>query len=497
MPASPSSPPVDYAVAFARHFSRLVWLLLREPDSINEQKAALRALVTLSKEGAVVLAVQDGNFTVNGALLPPALTGVQEVVAQFQGNAVREMAVEIGALAADVLGTARVLAAVSGGAPGTGDEGREVDAKLRALAPRTVRLTFRRASADVDPLVVRAFTAVEAAPEGAEELFAQLDATNSVGVASRLLDQVVAMAEAQVRGNKSLVVAELMSHVIGRETQRKDAEVKRAFAAAVRRLSKPTTLRAVASVLPRHKARIDEFLAILSRTGDEGAEALIEQLTAAQSLSERRVFFDALVRLKAGTTTLVHMLGDPRWYVARNAADLLGELNALDADAPLADLLKHDDDRVRRAAAHALGKLGTATAVVALRKALKDSSPHVRAHAAAGLGVRKGARSASTLTRALETEPDLEVQLAILGALGRVGNAEAVQRLVKASEPGSAFKRKATAYRLAAIQALGEARTPAATTALRELAADRDEQVREAAERALTNADRAEPTTLT
>lgn len=483
---------MDYPITFARHFSRLVWLLLNQADAVDEQKAALRAVVTVSKHGPIALAVQDGQLAVNSAALPPALTGVQHLLSQFHAHAIREAAIDMGAYPADLLGTARLLAAL----PATGDEGRELDAKLRALAPRSVRLTFRRSATEVDPNVVRAFTAVEVPHEGAEDLFTQLDATTSVGVASRLLDQVVATAEAQARGSKTLVVADLMARVVTREAQRADPEMKRAFAAAIRRLSKPTTLRAVASVLPRRKERVGEFIAVLARTGDEGAEALIEQLTAAQSLSERRVYFDALVRLKAGTSTLVHMLGDPRWYVARNAADLLGELGALDADVPLAELLGHDDDRVRRAAAHALGKLGTAHAVVALRKALKDSSPHVRSLAASGLAVRKGARSAGTLARALESEPDLEVQIAILGALGRVANAEAVERLAKAAEPAGTFKRKATAYRIAAVQGLGEARTPAAMAALRTLTADRDREVREAAARALTHADRAEPTTL-
>jgi HEAT repeat protein len=487
-----SPPPVDYAITFARHFSRLVWLLLNQADAVDEQKAALRAVVTVSKQGPILMAVQDGQLMVNGAPLPPALTGVQHLLSQFQAHAVREATIDIGAYPADLLGTARLLAAL----PATGDEGRELDAKLRALAPRSVRLSFRRVATDVDPNVVRAFTTVDVPHEGAEDLFTQLDGTTSVGVASRLLDQVVAMAEAHARGTKTVAIADLMARVVMREAQRADPEIKRAFAAAIRRLSKPTTLRAVAAVLPRRKERVEEFFAILARTGDEGAEALIEQLTAAQSLTDRRVYFDALVRLKAGTSTLVHMLGDPRWYVARNAADLLGELGAHDADVPLAELLGHDDDRVRRAAAHALGKLGTAHAVVALRKALKDSSPHVRALAAAGLAARKGARSAGTLARALESEPDLEVQIAILSALGRVANAEAVERLAKAAEPAGTFKRKVTAYRIAAVQGLGEARTPAAMTALRALMTDRDREVREAAARALTHADRAEPTTL-
>jgi hypothetical protein len=266
-----------------------------------------------------------------------------------------------------------------------------------------------------------------------------------------------------------------MAKVVSREADCAEPDMKRAYGGAVRRLSKPTSLRAVASVMPRRKERTQEFLAVLARAGDEGAEALIEQLMAAQSLSERRIYFDALVRLKVGASTLIHMLGDPRWYVARNSADLLGELNATDADVPLSELLKHDDDRVRRAAAHALGKLGTA----------------------GGLAIRRGSRSAGTLVHALDTEPELEVQIAILAALGRVANAEAVHRLIKAAEPaGGLFKRKPAAFRVAAVQGLGEARTPAAMTALKALSSDKDKDVKEAAVRALAHSEPAEPTTL-
>jgi HEAT repeat protein len=459
---------------------------------VDEQKAALRALVTVCKQGPVVLRVQNGELAVNGESLPKALTGVQELLAQFTGHSVNEMLVDIGAIPADLLGAARVLASV----PASGDQGREIEQKFRTLAPRTVRMTFHR-YAVVDPVALREMTALDASREPSGDLFAQLDATTSVSVASRVLDQIVAAVESHTRANKSLPAAEAMAKVVAREANWTDRDMKRAYAAAVRRLSKPTSLRAVASVLPRQKERLAEFLAVLARAGDEGAEALIEQLMAAQSLSERRVFFDALVQLKTGSATLLHMLGDPRWYVARNAADLLGELNAVDADVPLAELLTHDDDRVRRAAAHALGKIGTAHAVVALRKALKDPSAHVRALAAAGLANRRGTRSAGTLVNALDAEPELEVQIAILSALGRVANAEAVRRLVAAAEPASGvFKRKASSYRVAAVQALGLARTPAAMSALKDLSRDKDKDVREAAKRAVAHADPPEPTTL-
>ena len=530
---------MDYSVTFARHFSRLVWLLAHEPESVDEQKAALRAAVTVSRTGVVTLRAEGGQLVVNGAPLPEALTGVQDLVTTFTGHAVNEMIVDMGALPADILGTARILGSVpiQTGA----DAGKEVDTKLRQLAPRTVRVSLRRPRRVSTPLgvpvippvaapqapatngakvnglqpatlsnrvadfthdvtneIVREFTTLERQKESPDELFAKLESTNSVSATSRLLDIVVGMIETAARESKPVVVADLFLRVVRGESSKADPEVKRAYAAAIRRLCKPSTLRGVAGILPKRKDRVNDYLSVLARTGEEGAEALIEQLTAAQSLSERRIFFDALVTLKSGTSTLTHMLGDARWYVARNAADLLGELNCLEAEGPLADLLRHDDDRVRRAATNALAKLGTPQARVALKKALKDTSPQVRATAAAGLVGKNGKETAATLLRALDSEPDLEVQIAILGALGRMGDPESVDRLIKAAEPdGRLFKRKPAAFRIAAVAALGDARTPAALTALQELTNDRDKDVRDAAARALGQTPRAsEPKSL-
>ena len=115
---------------------------------------------------------------------------------------------------------------------------------------------------------------------------------------------------------------------------------------------------------------------------------------------------------------------------------------------------------------------------LALHDALADSSSQVRMQAAAGLAARKQSKSAATLTRALEGEENLEVQLSIIAALGKIATADAVQKLIKAAEPeGRFFRKKSVAFRVAAVQALGEARTPAALNALQALNKDRDKDV--------------------
>ena len=130
---------MDYSVTFARHFSRLVWLLLHESGNIDEQKAALRAVVTVSKDGPVKLATQDWKLVVNGAALPEALTGVQDLAAQLIGHAVRELDIYRVAAPADLLGIARILAAE----PIPGDGGRAVEQKLASLGAKTVRVSVQ------------------------------------------------------------------------------------------------------------------------------------------------------------------------------------------------------------------------------------------------------------------------------------------------------------------------------------------------------------------
>jgi HEAT repeat protein len=172
--------------------------------------------------------------------------------------------------------------------------------------------------------------------------------------------------------------------------------------------------------------------------------------------------------------------------VARNAAELLGEMQAREAEPQLTELLRHTDDRVRRAATSALMRLGTSRAMQAIQDALKDGAPAMRMQAAAALVTRKDVKTAATLVRALEEEKDEEVQVAFLLALGKLATPDAVQRLLKAVEPERGlFKKKGTAYRVAAVQGLGEARSPEASEALKALQSDKDEEVREAATFAL------------
>ena len=562
---------MNSTITFARHFARLVWLLRCDSAAVDEQKVALRALVTVSKDGAVALAARGRRIAANGQAVPDALPGVSELAAQLGAHGVRELRVEREARAADLLGAARILAADA--APGDSD-GRAAAQKLDALGSTTVQLVVaaegqessgqapvaaaatagaradassagvlkgeaalgdlemellspeesdavssgrptgdaaaiaapeRGAAASAAPAVADApaatsepqplaadgsFLAFAAPPKPRDDvraLLAELDGAKSPHTLARLLDEVVTTAERAARDGEPATAATIFSEVVRREgAAAADGPLRAAYTMALRRLSRPSMLRIVARMFAhRPGQQEEEYAAVLTRAGEDGAEALIEELAEATSLADRRAYFNALVRLKAGVPALVHMLGDARWYVVRNAADLIGELKAAEADVALCEVLRHDDERVRRAATAALGKLGTPRAVQGLQQALRDAAPPVRTQAAVGLGTQKGKSAAgASLAEALESETDAEVALSILAALGRVGTPDAVQRLIRVAQPdGRLFKKKPVAERVAAVHALGEARTPAALDALSSLLTDKEKEVRDAAVR--------------
>ena len=545
---------MDHSVTFARHYARLLWLLLHEAANVDAQKAALRALVTVAKDGAVSLTASGESLRVNATPVPRALSGVADLARRMSAHGIAEVAFDAAPGAAGVLGSARILAgetsADDGGvaalsrlaalgaagvrfaarppAPAAPVAAPEVMVAAVAAAPAPFPVTPAPASSassalpdfdlsDVDVLdeqvleaklrpTPRANVAIPANPENRAEssgmfeqfaatraptsshteLLAQLEQSTGVSVLTRVLDDLVAIAESAARDARPALVCEILCRVTRREPQIHDFESKRAFVMAQRRLAKPQLLRAITQELPHAGAHHATFIAVLTRAGEDGADALIEQIAAISGQNERRVYFDALLQLQAGIPTLIHMLGDARWFVARNAAELLGEMQAREAEPQLTELLRHSDDRVRRAATGALMRLGTTRAMNAIQESLKDGAPAMRMQAAAALVARKDVRTAATLVRALEDERDDEVQTAFLLALGKLATPDAVQRLVKAAESERGlFRKKSTAFRVAAVQGLGEARTPEAIEALKGLVGDKDDDVAASAKVAL------------
>jgi HEAT repeat protein len=531
---------MEHSLTFARHFARLVWLTLNEPASHEAQLATLRALVAASSQGRVTISTRDWHLVVNGELLPERFTGAQDLTAQLIGHSIIELIAEPGVSPIDLSVVARILARE----PVPGDGGRTVVAMLESMRVESLRFTVEaprelarkitlpttslgpgipgmmsgsdtaslflmntgepnppaaaeQASGDDEDegdlvkdsnpeTLFESFSAVDESPvQSVAKLFAQLDSAlaRRNGSGMRQLDSLVKIASESAASGRDELAADVFVRLIEREREAADdRSTRRMYGMAIRRLTKPGVLHAVARLMPDNREMEEQHMSVIRRTEDAGVEALVDALVDAPSLADRRVYFDALIKLNSGARTLLFMLGDDRWYVVRNAVELLGEMRVAEADAELTRLLGHTDDRVRTAAAAALSKLGTSTAMKGLLHAAQASAdPQGRDRATEALSPGLG-RSVDAIARALEKEEDDRVQMAMLTALAQIGTTDAVDRLTRIARNEKGIFRKAkTPLRVAAVRALGDVQTPAATAALNSLARDKEKDIRGAA----------------
>ncbi len=493
---------MDYSAIFARHFARLVGLLVTEGSSVDEQKVSLRAALQFSKEGTVLIAREDRRVLADGVIVSEVFPGVKEFGARLQSHGVKELLFAKDAHAVEVLGVARLL----GGPQAEADGGRSFHALFRALGANTVAITTdirmearpddedEEEEDDVQDTTmsifgVRSVLSQAQLPGSApKHLIERLAKKKTAAGVAKILDKLAVLAEALHReGNATEVVACFLG-LIQLEQTAPNTDAKRAYIQTVRRLAKAPILTSVARLVRKHPDQREWYVTILSRTGEEGALAVFRQIMAAPSLHERTLYLSVLRELSGAVPALVHALANDQWYMVRAAADILAELKPVEAEQGLITLLSHADDRVRRSALKALAELGTSRAPDAIKRGLKDPSAQVRGAAAIALAAMRDVRQTTTIATALEDESDEEAQFTIVRALGALGGADAVQRLMRAASTDSGRSsriKRNTSLRLSAIAALGSAHSPAAVMALKELANDKDREVREAAQRAL------------
>ena len=255
----------------------------------------------------------------------------------------------------------------------------------------------------------------------------------------------------------------------------------------MRRLLHRTSLTLLATRVPYTPERTIT-LELMARAGDATVEVLVQELMSSPDSQARRAYFDSIVALDLNATLLFDLVRDSRWFVVRNAVALLGEMGVEQADVVILPLLSHDDDRIRIAAARALMRLGTAKAMHGLHGVIEDAHPEVRRIAAAAYGLPGhgggGVRPPTArLAVALDKERDEDVALEMLASLGKLGSADAIQRLLRiaqpavAAEPGERQTDRDAWIRIAALEALVRARGHAVMGAIDSLAGDADPEV--------------------
>ncbi len=344
------------------------------------------------------------------------------------------------------------------------------------------------------PLAVQLPPAAAALPSAEHrQLFERLITSSEPDTLRRFIEPVQLAVEQGAREGRPEESLALLLALIDCEELTDDLEMRRQFVVAVRRMTKATLLRALAMLHADLPALGDDVERVLRRFGEDGPEAVIDRIACAPSAASRARYIELLRRLPTARDALVEMLDDDADAVVERAVELSVLLKYSDAERMLGEQLSHPAPRVRRSVARGLAAFGdSAFAFDALLRALGDSAVDVRLAAAVALRSRRDTRLAAALVQRFDVEPESEVQFAIIEALGRLGGVEGVQKLVALATADARRLRKpdAVALRLAAIEALGEARTSQSMVTLQKLLEDGDRDVRETAARLYTRARR-------
>lgn len=220
---------------------------------------------------------------------------------------------------------------------------------------------------------------------------------------------------------------------------------------------------------------------------------LLEILAESDSRDVRRLIL-GLFRAAGGVASrhLLPLLRDERWYVVRNAVQLVGESRDLVRDSELIgqleSLLRHPEVRVRREVVRTLSSTGDARAASFLSRALQDEDSSVRILAVRGLSrcpVRMYFKTVleQVGAKSFDGRSSEEIQ-AFLDALAALGGEAAVEVLTKLWKR-RVFGTRALSVRVAAVQALASLQARSARESLEEAASSGEVQIQRAAARAL------------
>lgn len=186
-----------------------------------------------------------------------------------------------------------------------------------------------------------------------------------------------------------------------------------------------------ASYLLQHLDPTVESSVVVRARCAEALGKIVSNKLSADSLSNYGIkgITDALVKLlpPAGEPLPTE---DAKLLTSLTLTALLRIRQPSSVEAITAQLRSTDPD-IRWQAANALARIreGIAQSVPALLPLLEDKNPLVRAHAARALGVAKATEATGPLTKLL-ADSDARVVASVIGALGAIGEARAVDALI-------------------------------------------------------------------
>lgn len=157
---------------------------------------------------------------------------------------------------------------------------------------------------------------------------------------------------------------------------------------------------------------------LLAPFGEAGVEALLDLLADEEDRDRRAHLLGLLRRTVHGHVgPVVARLRDPRWFVVRNAANLLGTAGGPEVLDQLGATTRHEVPEVRREAVKALMVAGGSAAVPHLQRAALDGPDDVRQAAVVALGSVLAPEAATALATIARSSKSRSLALRTLDEL--------------------------------------------------------------------------------
>lgn len=225
------------------------------------------------------------------------------------------------------------------------------------------------------------------------------------------------------------------------------------------------TITSLAEMALQYERSSPEYALILKyfqAVPEHAHRELLRRLEEEKARQLRLAIRGLLIALgSAAVASLSSRVLDERWFVARNAVSILGEIGGENAVEALARALAHEEPRVRREALNALGKIGGEGSARCLATGLDDGDSGVALCAARWLTMLGDVAPLEGLIRIVESprfrQTDLEVTLTAVRAIARDDGAEA-----------RSFLRRIARRRIATLFGSGRRIAACASQALRE-----------------------------
>jgi hypothetical protein len=276
-----------------------------------------------------------------------------------------------------------------------------------------------------------------------------------------------------------------VTRVLADRARRTQALGRDACLQALDRLGESLAMRETTELL----GEVDEegwttIRAVLDAVGVSTVEALIPVVMVDEPRLASRRAEEGILRFgKAAVARLASLVGDPRWFVQRNGARLLGQIGSADAVPLLQPLLRVADPRVVREAVTALGRIDDPAAARAIHTVLRASTGALRRAVIDALVAGRDARVVPILVHILrESHPfgrDHEMVLDTAKALGTVGSDDGVPALRMLAGRRSFFsRRKLRAVKEQSVDAIARIGGPRADAALLHAARSGDRMLR-------------------